>query len=62
MAKKLKIKLVRSPIGYNRRQRATLKALGLRKINDEVVHDDSPQIRGMVNAVIHMLEVKEIEN
>ncbi|ACR80565.1 MULTISPECIES: 50S ribosomal protein L30 [Kosmotoga] len=62
MAKKLKIKLVKSPIGYNRRQRATLKALGLRKISDEVVHDDSPQIRGMINAVIHMLEVKEIEN
>lgn len=62
MAKKLKIKLVRSPIGYNRRQRATLKALGLRKISDEAVHDDSPQIRGMINAVIHMLEVKEIEN
>ena len=45
---KLKITLVNSPIGSNKKQKATLEALGLRKLNHAVVKDDSPEIRGMV--------------
>lgn len=62
MAKKLKIKLVKSVIGYSQRQRATVKALGLGKINSEVVHADNPQIRGMANSIRHLLSVEEIDN
>ena len=56
-AKQVTIKLVRSPIGHLKRQKATLRALGLRKINQTVVHADRPEIRGMINAVQHLVEV-----
>lgn len=56
-AKQLTIKLVRSPIGHPERQKATLRALGLRKMNHTVVHADCPEIRGMVNRVQHLVEV-----
>jgi len=57
----LRIKLVKSPIGNVPRNRATVAALGLRKINQVVEHSDSPMIRGMVHKVKHMLEVEEVE-
>ncbi len=60
MAKKLKIKQVKSAIGSKPKQRATLRALGLRRMNSERLHDDSPVIRGMIFAVQHMVEVREI--
>ena len=63
MAKKkqaqLTITLVRSPIGYPKRQKATLKALGLKKINQTVTRVDNEAVRGMVNAVIHLVSVDE---
>lgn len=60
MAKKeLKITLVKSPIGYSKRQKGTVKALGLRKTNQTVVHKDSPVIRGMINKVSHLVKVEE---
>lgn len=60
MAKnEIKVTLVRSPIGYPQRQKGTVKALGLRKINQTVVHKDSPVIRGMINKVIHLVKVEE---
>jgi large subunit ribosomal protein L30 len=60
MAKnEIKITLVKSPIGYSQRQKGTVKALGLRKINQTVVHKDSPVIRGMIDKVSHLLEVEE---
>lgn len=61
MAKKLQITLKRSTIGRSERQKVTVKTLGLRKLNSTVVHNDTPAIRGMVNQVGHLLEVKEIE-
>jgi large subunit ribosomal protein L30 len=61
MSKKLQITLVKSPIGYNKRQKSTVKALGLRKVNMTVVHDDTPPIRGMVDKVIHLVEVEEVD-
>lgn len=59
MAKKLNITLKKSMIGRNPRQRATVKALGLRKIGQTVTHDDTPQIRGMIHKIDFMLEVEE---
>lgn len=57
---KIKIKLVRSLIGKEQDQIDTVKALGLKKINSMVEKDDTPQIRGMINKVSHMVEVEEI--
>jgi large subunit ribosomal protein L30 len=57
---KLKVKLVKSVIGRKDDQIATVKALGLKKVNSEVEHNDTPQIRGMIQKVIHLVEVKEM--
>lgn len=57
----LRIKLVRSVIGYPRNQREVVKGLGLRKINSEVLRKDSPEIRGMINKIPHMLKVEVLE-
>lgn len=62
MAKKLIIKQKRSSIGVLPKQRATLVALGLRKINAEREHDNNPVIRGMIDKVKHLVEVKEINS
>mgnify|MGYP000918841226 CR=1 FL=1 len=58
-AKTIKIKLVRSPIGYNETQKKTVKALGLTRMNQEIERPDNPAVRGMVNAVRHLVEVTE---
>jgi large subunit ribosomal protein L30 len=57
--KKLRIKLVRSPIGYSVRQKRTVRALGLRRINQTIEHADTPVIRGMINKVSHLVLVEE---
>ena len=57
--KTLKIKLVKSPIGYSKRQKGTVKALGLKKINDIVEQTDTEVIRGMIAKVSHLVEVEE---
>lgn len=56
----LEIKQVKSRIGQCKRQKATLDALGLRKMNAVVVHDSNLAIKGMVEKVKHLVEVKEI--
>lgn len=58
---KLKITYVRSAIGYNKRQKGTIAALGFKKLNQTVKHEDTPQIRGMINKVVHLVEVEEEE-
>jgi len=60
MSKQLEITLKRSVIGGNKKQRNTVQTLGLKKINDTVVHKDTPQIRGMINRVSHLVSVKEL--
>ena len=55
--KKLRIKLTRSLIGLSPSQEATVKALGLRRMHREVIHEDTPTIRGMIAKVPHVLEV-----
>jgi large subunit ribosomal protein L30 len=61
MAKKkdLKITLKKSTIGYHKRQKATVEALGLKRLHHTVTHKDTPQIRGMINKVSHLIEVEE---
>lgn len=61
MDKKLHVTLVRSPIGYSIRQKRTVKALGLRKLNQVVELPDNPAVRGMVNKVPHLVAVQEVE-
>jgi len=56
---KVRVKQVRSAIGFNQRQRATLRGLGLRKINHIVEVEDTPSVRGMINKVSHLVEVVE---
>ena len=59
MANKLEITLTRSVIGRPEDQRETVKALGLRKLNQTVEHQDNAAIRGMINKVAHLVTVKE---
>ena len=59
--KKLKITLVKSPISSLEKHIRTVEALGLRKLNQSVVHDDTPSIRGMIFVVKHMVTVEEID-
>jgi large subunit ribosomal protein L30 len=57
--KVLRITLVRSPIGYADRQKKTVRALGLRRMNQTVEHADTAQIRGMIAKIPHLLRVEE---
>jgi large subunit ribosomal protein L30 len=57
---KLKIKLIRSVIGSKKDQKATVEALGLKKISQVVEKNDTPEIRGMINKVRHLVEVEEV--
>lgn len=53
------VKLTKSPIGYNKNQKAVVQSLGLRRMGHTVEHNDSPMIRGMVNKVRHLVTVAE---
>ena len=59
--KKLQVTLKKSVIGSNQAQRATVKGLGLKKINQTRVLENTPAVRGMVKKVIHLLHVEEVE-
>ena len=59
--KMLKVTLTKSPIGYNRRQKETVKSLGLRRMSQSVLIGDAPQIRGMIAKVSHLVEVEEVD-
>ena len=59
MASKLKVTLKKSTIGEKPKTRATVRAIGLRRINHTVEHDDTPDVRGMLHAVRHLIEVQE---
>jgi large subunit ribosomal protein L30 len=58
---KLKITQVRSKIGTKQNHRETLRSLGLKRINDTVVKEDRPEIRGMVHTVRHLVIVEEVD-
>ncbi len=59
--KTLRITLTKSPIGYSRRQKRTIRALGLRRMHQTVEKKDSPTIRGMVEKVRHLVDIEEVE-
>lgn len=61
MAKQLKITLVKSLIGYDKKQRATVKSLGLGKLQSSVIQNDTPDICGKINKISHLLKVEEVE-
>ena len=56
-SKRLKLTLVKSIIGLSPKQEGTVKALGLRRMRQQVTHDDTPMIRGMIAKVPHVLQV-----
>jgi len=60
MAGSLRITLVRSTIGQKPKTRATVRSLGLRKINQSTERPDTPDVRGMVTRVQHLVDVEEI--
>lgn len=59
MEKTIRIKLVRSPIGYTEKQKRTVKALGLHKLNQIVEKPDNEAVRGMIETVTHLVEIVE---
>lgn len=56
---RIRVRQVRSAIGFDRRQRATLRGLGLRRVNHEVEVEDTPAVRGMIRKVSHLVAVVE---
>lgn len=59
---KVKVKLVRSPIGYDKKQRKTLIGLGVKKINSEKILENTPSVRGMIAKVSHLVEVEIVSS
>jgi large subunit ribosomal protein L30 len=57
---KLRVKYIKSAIGYPKDQKATIRALGFHKLQQTVEHEDQPAIRGMVRKVMHLVQVEEI--
>jgi len=59
--KKLRITQMRSTIGYKIKQKRTIRSLGLHRIRDSVIKEDTPVIRGMINRVSHIVQIEELE-
>jgi large subunit ribosomal protein L30 len=59
---KLRIKWIKSDIGFARDQKRTLKALGFHRLQETVEKEDSPSVRGMITKVSHLVEVEVISN
>jgi large subunit ribosomal protein L30 len=57
--RKLQLTLVKSPIGYSERQKATVRALGFRRVYQTIEKLDSPALRGMLDKVSHLVQVEE---
>ena len=57
--KSIRVTLVRRDIGYTKDQKATVKALGLRRMHQTVEHKDTPALRGMLNKIIHLIKIEE---
>jgi large subunit ribosomal protein L30 len=60
--KMLRIRLIKSPIGYSQRHKDTVRSLGLRKMNQVVERPDTPSLRGMLLMVNHLVSIEEVEN
>ncbi|MEW6503242.1 MAG: 50S ribosomal protein L30 [Chloroflexota bacterium] len=55
----LRITWVKSAIGYSEQHKATIRALGLRRLNQTVIHEDTPTLRGMLRKVNHLVKIEE---
>ena len=60
MEKKIKIMQIKSAIGYNKKTKATIEALGLKKMNSSIIVIDNLSSRGMINKVKHLVKVEEL--
>ena len=58
--KKLRITYVKSSIGYSERHKATIRTLGLHKLHQSVIHEDTPTLRGMLAKVNHLVQIEEV--
>ena len=58
--KQIKITLIKSPIGYKEKAKKTVEALGLRKINQSVIHNNNNSVLGMINLIYYLVKVEEI--
>lgn len=61
VSKKLQITLVKSAIGYSKRHKGTIRALGFHRLNQSVVMEDTPVVRGMLAKVNHLVKVEQVE-
>jgi large subunit ribosomal protein L30 len=61
MAARLKVTQIKSEIGGKPNQRESIRTLGLKRIGDIIVKDDTPQVRGLINTVAHLVKVEEID-
>ena len=55
----IRVTLVKSPIGFTKDQKATVRALGFRRLHQTVEHKDSPAVRGMLKKIVHLLRIEE---
>ncbi len=58
--KKLQITYVKSAIGYSVKHKETIKAIGLKRLNQTVIKEDSPSLRGMIQKVNHLVKIEEV--
>lgn len=58
---RLRVTWTKSAIGYAKDQKATVRALGLKRLHHSVEHDDTPQLRGMTHKVRHLVTVEELD-
>lgn len=61
MTRELKITQIKSAIGYEKSQKETVRSLGIKKLYQSVYHQDTPQIRGMIMKIRHLLKVEEVK-
>jgi large subunit ribosomal protein L30 len=61
MPGKLRVTLIKSPVSHTQRTRATMRALGLHRIGETIVIDDTPELRGMTRAIRFLLHVEQVE-
>lgn len=59
---KIRVIWVKSDIGYAPNQKKTLRALGLHRLNDSVIHEDSASLRGQINKVRHLVKIEEAQS
>jgi large subunit ribosomal protein L30 len=58
-SRRIRVTQTRSAIGFDRRQRATLRGLGIRRMHQTVEVEDTPQVRGMIQKVVHLVKVED---